>query len=303
MSKIYGQWYETTIQTTKEISLQDYLREVVKVPKKLLHQMRMDKSITVNGKNILYTDIVKTNDKLQLRLFNDVDYGYEATPMDVEIIYEDEHLLVANKKAGINTHPNDEKNQSTLCNAIAYHLQLNGEQRKINHIHRLDKDTSGLILFSKHGLAGALLDEMLTNREIKRTYLCLVEGRLRQKKGTINAPIAQDRHTAGKRRVDEKGQKAITHFKVVEYFKKEDMTLVECTLETGRTHQIRVHLAHLGHPIVGDTLYGGHATVKRQALHAYRLQFVHPFTKEEIDLVSTNTDLWYFDQLLDKVTF
>jgi len=301
MSKIYGQWFETKVETTKEISLQDYLREVVKVPKKLLHQMRMDKAITVNGKAILYTDIVKNNDKLQLKLFADAEYGYEPTPLDVEVLYEDEHLLVANKKAGMNTHPNDEKNNKTLCNAIAYHLQLNGEQRKINHIHRLDKDTSGLILFSKHGLAGALLDEMLAKREIKRTYLALVHGRIRQKKGTINAPIAQDRHVAGKRRVDDKGQQAITHFKVVKYFSKEDLTLVECSLDTGRTHQIRVHLAHLGHPIVGDELYGGSNVIKRQALHAYKLQFIHPFTGEEIDLTSKNTDTWYFDQLINQI--
>ena len=153
-----------------------------------------------------------------------------------------------------------------------------GERRKIKHVHRLDRDTTGAILFAKHALAGSILDKTLEERSIKRTYFALVHGQLKRKKGTIQEPIGRDRHHPTKRRVSASGQPAITHYELLEYNSKQNLSLIQCQLDTGRTHQIRVHLSSIGHPIVGDKLYGGKPLFERQALHAGKLVIPHPFT-------------------------
>ena len=183
----------------------------------------------------------------------------------------------------MNTHPNNPLTESnTLINAASFYLQSKGELRNIRQIHRLDRNTTGTILFAKHALAGAILDKMLEKRDIKRTYIAAVHGLFRQKKGTINKPIGRDRHHPTKRRISPTGQEAITHYQLLKDDKNKQLSYVKCWLETGRTHQIRVHLSHLGHPIVGDTLYGGQPVVIRQALHAAKMEFSHPLTKEKL---------------------
>ncbi len=281
-----GEWFQIGVsQEWGQISVEKVLKEKWKVPKKLLHQLRMEKRVQVNSQIVTRWDQqLKQGDKLQIRLFVDEEYGVEPQYIPIEICYEDDHLLIVNKPAGIDTHPNVGE-RDTLANAVAYHLQTEGLQTKIRHIHRLDRDTSGGVVFAKHPLAGPLLDGMLEKRLISRTYIAFVHGCLKQKKGTITAKIGRDRHHPTRRRVSNTGDHAVTHYEVIKYYTKNNVTLVKLTLDTGRTHQIRVHMSHHGYPIVGDILYGGKPEgIKRQALHAEHIHMIHPFTNESIDV-------------------
>ncbi|HAQ06488.1 MAG TPA: RluA family pseudouridine synthase [Bacillus bacterium] len=278
-----GEWLEMNIPMEwQEYSLETLMREFWQAPKKLIHLFRTDKKVRINGKNPDWTLPLMKGDRLQLHLFIEEDFLIVPEYQNADILYEDDHLIIFNKPAGIDTHPNEAGQTGTLANAAAFHMQSNGEVTRPRHIHRLDRDTTGAVLFAKHALIGAILDKMLEERLIKRTYLALTDGMIRQKKGTINKPIGRDRHHPTRRRVSDTGQKAITHFKVVSRMKEEYLTLIECSLDTGRTHQIRVHFSDFGHPLAGDSLYGGSDTFQRQALHAVKLEFVHPFTQEGI---------------------
>jgi len=279
-----GEWFQITVPLEwNGQTIADIFRHVWESPKKLTHSFRMENKVLVNGDPANWNMPLIKGSKIQIKLFEDENIEIFPNFIDIDILYEDEHVLVINKPPFMNTHPNDPKaDQDTLVNAAQFYLQAKGEIRNIRQIHRLDRDTSGAILLAKHSLAGAILDNMLVKRNIKRTYIALVHGVLKQRTGTINAPIGRDRHHATKRRVSPSGQAATTHFTVLKVDKGKQQTYVKCWLDTGRTHQIRVHLSHLGHPLVGDTLYGGNSIVKRQALHAAKLEFIHPFTQEKI---------------------
>lgn len=279
-----GEWFQITIPKEWEgKTIDEIFRHVWEAPKKLTHLFRMENKVLMDGSRVNWNLPLTFGAKLQIQLFEDEDLSLIPNFYDIDILFEDDHLLVINKPPFMNTHPNDPLTETnTLLNAVAFYLQSKGELRNIRQIHRLDRDTSGAVLFAKHGLAGAILDKMLERRDIKRTYIAAVHGLFKQKKGTIHQPIGRDRHHATKRRVSPTGQDAITHFQVLKEDKKKQLSYVTCWLETGRTHQIRVHLSHIGHPIVGDTLYGGQPVEKRQALHAAKLEFIHPFTEEKL---------------------
>ena len=250
----------------------------------------MADELKINHEKANWNAPLKEGDLLQMPLFIEEDYGVIPNLIPIEILYEDEHLLVANKPAGMDTHPNVDGQTGTLSNAVAFHLQLNGEQSKVRHIHRLDKDTTGAVLFAKNALSGAILDRMLSDREIKRTYWAIADGLIPSKKGTISNPIGRDRHHPTKRRVSPTGQNAVTHFKVLQKFSKDKLSFIECTLDTGRTHQIRVHLSDMGYPLSGDKLYGGSLKYDRQALHARFLEFKHPLSEEPIHCTAPFVD-------------
>ncbi|MDR4887283.1 RluA family pseudouridine synthase [Fredinandcohnia sp. QZ13] len=284
LTKRVGEWFE--IQVSKDwegMTIEDVLKNVWSMPKQMLHQLRMEKGVKLKGEAKPWNTTLTHNDKLQVHLFLEEEFGVkpEYVP-DLHILFEDDHLLIVNKPPGMDTHPNEDGQIGTLANAVAYHFQMNGIQTKVRHIHRLDHDTTGAVIFAKHKLASAILDRRLEKREIKRTYLALVHGIIKQKKGTIEDSIGRDRHHPTRRRVSPTGQKAITKFQVLQTVVNKKMTLVELELLTGRTHQIRVHMSHLGYPLVGDTLYGGQPIVQRQALHAARIQLEHPLTNEKI---------------------
>jgi 23S rRNA pseudouridine1911/1915/1917 synthase len=265
----------------KNVTIDQILKEHWQAPKKLIHIMRMDKDIKVNGEYLPWNHPLSTGDIVQINLFKETDYGVLPSYGELNVLYEDDHLIVVNKPAGMDTHPNQPGDVGTLANLIAFHFQSMGENCRVMHIHRLDRDTSGAVVFAKHPLSKAILDRLLIMRKVKRTYLALVHGRLKQKKGTISEPIGRDRHHNTRRRVSPSGQEAVTHYRVLEV--RENMTLTEVVLDTGRTHQIRVHMSHIGHPLAGDTLYGGKPIYKRQALHAARISFPHPMTGESIE--------------------
>lgn len=283
-TKKKGEWCEITVPAIwNSISIESLLKVEWEVPKKLLHQLRMEKGITVNGEQRRWDELLKEGDKLQVHMFMEEEYGIDPEYGELDVVYEDDHVLIVNKQGQMDTHSSEKNGTGTLANLVAFHFQMQGLETKVRHIHRLDKDTTGGVVFAKHRIAGAIMDRLLMERKIKRTYAALVEGKVKKKQGTIDAAIGRDRHHATRRRVSPKGDQAITYYKVEKYFNKQNATLVTLQLETGRTHQIRVHMSYNGNPLVGDLLYGGQTKyMSHQALHAMKINFVHPITKEEI---------------------
>ncbi len=205
------------------------------------------------------------------------------TAMDLDIVYEDEDLLVVNKPAGLPIHPSQGHFDHTLANGMAWYFQQRGENFVYRAINRLDRDTSGLLILARHALSGALLSEMVKNRSIHRRYLAIAKGAVLPE-GIITAPIAREEGSTIKRCVDfENGDYACTRFRLVCYNPFYDCSLVKLALETGRTHQIRVHMEHIGFPLIGDFLYNPDLSlISRQALHSHSLAFVHPLTGQDL---------------------
>ncbi|HEU4965086.1 MAG TPA: RluA family pseudouridine synthase [Bacilli bacterium] len=294
-----GEWLELRVTRKQEgRTVKALLTEQVGWPASVVKELLSKEGIVVNKEAVSGDAVLKSGDRLRCHLFPEEEYGFVPEMLPLDVLYEDDHLLVVNKEAGRKVHPNEPDETDTLMNAIAFHYQMQGLQTRVRILHRLDQETSGAILFPKHALAQKLLDAMLAAREISREYWAVVEGRVKQRHGLIDAPIGRDRYHATRRRVSKTGKAAQTEYWVEERFAK--ATLVRCKLHTGRTHQIRVHLADLGHPLLGDELYGGsRALIGRQALHAKFLRFVHPFTGEELEVEATLPgDL---ESLLEKV--
>jgi 23S rRNA pseudouridine1911/1915/1917 synthase len=214
-------------------------------------------------------------------LFKPEESKFEAEYDELEVLYEDDFVMVVNKPSNMLVHPENRDGKGTLANLVTYYWLFTNQTCAVRHIHRLDRDTSGTILYAKNEISHVLLDEAMRNRQIHRTYIAFVQGRVSADKGTIQAAIARDRHHHQKYRISSNGKPAITHFQVLARY--QDVSMVQLQLETGRTHQIRVHMQHIGHPIAGDLLYGGNTRfISRQSLHAIRLEFNHPITQESL---------------------
>lgn len=199
------------------------------------------------------------------------------------VLYEDDYCIVFHKRAGMPVHESTPGQIGTLDEAAARHALNQGDPLQIRHIHRLDDETSGPVLYAKNDLAQWKLDEAMRNKDIDRQYIAVVHGRVTKASGTINLPIGKDRHHRARRRVTDNGDQAITHFEVAEAGSW--ASIVRVKLETGRTHQIRVHMSHIGHPLLGDVLYGGDKKLlAHQALHGERLIFPHPWSNERIEV-------------------
>ena len=212
-----------------------------------------------------------------------------STPLPLNIVYEDEDLLVINKPAGMPIHPSQGNYDNTLANACAYYFQQKGEPFTYRCINRLDRDTTGLLILARHAYSASLLSSMIAKREIHREYLALATG-LVPDSGVIEAPIARVDGSTIEREVNfETGEFARTHYKCLEY--KNGYSLVSLKLDTGRTHQIRVHMKYIGHPLPGDFLYNpDYSVIRRQALHSYRLTFTHPITGKELQFTAPLPD-------------
>jgi 23S rRNA pseudouridine1911/1915/1917 synthase len=289
--KIDGKWLEYEVSTTDNgVPLEALLKERLAVSGRMLQRLTRQNGLFLNRKRPFLKKKVKAGDRVKLLIADAPETTLSPVAMDISVLFEDDALLVVNKPAGIAVHPVHEGQRHTLAHGIAYYWQQKGKPRAVRPVHRLDKDTSGAVLIAGNAFIHNLLDKQLREHTVRRTYLAVVTGQIGVEgyAGMITQPIARDPHHPTRRRVHEQGDEAVTHYKVLECFPtiseiaEEGASLIEVELETGRTHQIRVHFSHAGFPLVGDTLYGGAkiAGMRRQALHAASLAFDHPVTGE-----------------------
>lgn len=262
-----------------------------------------DGKVNVNGKIVKSNYKLKTKDVINLEIPEPIALEVVPENIPLDILYEDKDVIVVNKPQGMVVHPAPGSYDGTMVNALLYHCKdlsgINGVIRP-GIVHRIDKDTSGVLVVAKNDNAHNILAEQLKDHSMTREYYALVEGTIKEDEGTINEPLARHPKERIKISVVKDGREAITHFKVIERFK--DYTLVKCILETGRTHQIRVHMAYIGHPLVGDPVYGYKKQkfkLNGQMLHAKVLGFIHPSTKEYIQFESPLPE--YFIDILNKL--
>ena len=258
------------------IRIDTYLREKLNISRSKIQKLIKQGKILVNDKEINNRYIVNNGDKIIINDELDFDIPLIAEDIAIDVIYEDEYLLIINKESGMVVHPAPGHYTNTLVNALLYRFSLSNDNLRPGIVHRLDKDTSGLMLVAKNDEVHDKLANMIKNKDVKRHYLAIVEGVIAPETGTIDAPIGRDLKNREKMTVtDVNAKSAVTHFKVLKRYKKH--TLVECILETGRTHQIRVHMAYIKHPIVNDPLYNNNkATEFGQMLHSKSIELKHP---------------------------
>lgn len=274
----------TIPHTLKEVSVLRFLLEQG-YSQSLIRQLKNEENgITVDGKTVYTNYILKSGEILSINLVEKESSEHIVpTSMPIHIQYEDEHILVVNKEAGVPIHPSQGNFDNTLANGIAFYFKEKGEPFIYRAINRLDRDTTGLLILAKNPLSACILSDMVRKREIHRRYLAIACGKT-PLEGVIDAPIARVDGSTIERQVDEvRGEPARTRYKRLFYDEATDHSLVGLCLETGRTHQIRVHLKHIGHPLPGDFLYHpDYRYINRQALHSFRLDFLHPVKKEPL---------------------
>lgn len=245
---------------------------------------RMPESILVNGVHYYMKQTLKAGDRLLVRI-QETESSRNIPPVcaPLSIVYEDEDLIVVNKPAGMPIHPSLNNYTNSLANALAWYYQQQGKPFIFRCCNRLDRDTSGLTVVAKHLVSGNILSTMTKKKEVRREYLAVVRGHIAPESGTISAPLTRKEGTIIERIVDfDRGEPAVTHYHLIR--EANGHSLVSLQLETGRTHQIRIHLNHLGFPLVGDYLYNPDMEyISRQALHSFRLSFPHPITGEVMD--------------------
>lgn len=261
------------------MKLIDFLRKIHQYSRRSIVALKKNGGVMLNG-GIGYMNIcLKRDDIVEVVFLDSESENIFPEQMDLDIIFEDESLIVINKRPGIPVHPTRKHIMGTLANGLAYLWLREGTPKKIRPINRLDKDTSGLVIFAKNAHVQHLLSFYSGKEEFKKEYIALVHGKMEELEGTIDQPIAREIKKEMRRVVREDGDKSITHYKTIAVHQR--YSVVNLTLETGRTHQIRVHMSYIGHPILGDTLYGGDtALIERQALHARKITMLHPITKQ-----------------------
>ena len=248
---------------------------------------RMPKSILVNGVHYYMRQELSKGDHLQVRICETKNSEkIPPTNLPLDIIYEDEDLLVLNKPAGMPIHPSLNNYTNSIANALAYYFQSQGKPFIFRCCNRMERDTSGLTIVSKHLVSGSILSDMTKYREVHREYLAIARGSVTPSEGTIQAPLGRKEGTIIERTVDwEHGEDAVTHYKVVK--EANGHSLVSLRLETGRTHQIRIHMKYLGYPLIGDYLYNPDMEyMTRQALHSHHMEFTHPITGEHMSFTA-----------------
>ncbi len=281
--------------TTQEHSctVEQICKKKYEISARLLSELKRTDGLHLNGKHIRTIDTVSSGDILTINLTeNDTSQNIEPVKMDINIVYEDDFLTVVNKPRNMCMHPSYENYLNTLANGIVYYWQSKGEYHKFHAVNRIDRDTSGLCIIAKNKYAHGILSAQTKNKILSKTYYAIVCGTVKDETGTINAPIAREEHGIIKRKICESGKSAVTHYNVLS--RENDLTFVKIHTETGRTHQIRVHFSTIGHPLLGDWLYGtesdAYPDLKGYMLHCGEITFKHPLTKERMSFKADYPD-------------
>lgn len=260
------------------------LKEQFLLSDRLITKLKKANKIYLNSLPTYTKKSVTVGDTVSVLIdFEEDNSNIVASNIPLNIIYEDDYLLVLNKPANIAIHPSILHFDNSLSNGVKFYFDKLGLKKKIRIVNRLDRNTSGIVILAKNEYIQECLIKQMKTNEFKKEYLAIAKGILESKSGTLNFPIARKEGSIIERTVSSDGDSAITHYDVVKEFN--NLSLVHIVLETGRTHQIRVHFSHIGHPILGDTLYGSPSKlINRQALHSYKLTFIHPVTKKVVSL-------------------
>ncbi|ERI09975.1 RluA family pseudouridine synthase [Aneurinibacillus aneurinilyticus] len=275
-----------------EKNVRSFLREDHGISRSLLVELKHVKGIRLNGAATYLDHSLQAGDVVELHLPEEESENIVPEPIPLQIVFEDEDILIVNKPSNLCVHPTLLHPDGTLANGVLYHWQLLGISRKFRAVNRLDKDTSGLVLIAKSQFSHQQLATVQRQNGITRYYEALVHGQVKEDEGTIDAPIMRKADSLMERVVHEDGQWARTHYKVLKRYN--EFTHIRIKLDTGRTHQIRVHMSHIGHPLLGDDLYGGERTlISRQALHSRILSFPHPRHKELLTFTTPLPDDMY----------
>ena len=269
-------------------TVRDVLKNYFLVSSRLLLKLKNNNCVFLNNKKCSINSTISLGDIVSFSLdYEEDNSNIVATNIPLNIVYEDDCLLIINKQPNVAIHHSMLHYDNSLSNGVKFYFDSIGLKKKIRPVNRLDRNTSGLVIFAKNEYVQEFLIKQMKNNTFSKEYLAILEGILNKKKGTIIAPIARKKDSIIERCVDESGDFSITHYKVIKEFN--NLSLVNFKLETGRTHQIRVHSSYIGHPILGDDLYGNKSSlIYRQALHSYKISFIHPKAREkmcfEIDL-------------------
>ena len=271
---------------TKYNSIKAILKEEFLMSDRLIAKLKNTSQIYINSKPVYINHIFSIGDILSVNLdFNEDSANIVPTKMELDILYEDENMLILNKPAGIPVHPSMEHYNDSLSNGVKYYFNQISLKRKIRPVNRLDRNTSGIVIFAKNQYVQECLIKQMKTDDLKKEYLALVNGNLFKKEQIISAPISRKENSIIERCVNTNGNEAITIVELLKNF--DNYSLIKCILKTGRTHQIRVHMQFIKHSILGDTLYGVSSNlINRQALHAYKVSFTHPITKENITIIA-----------------
>jgi len=261
------------------MTLKGFLKSRLQFSHRSIVALKKSNGVTINGGSCHMNMILKEKDIIEVSMVDTESENILPEQMELDIVFEDEYIIVLNKKPNMPVHPTRRHVMGTLANGLANYWMSLDKPIKIRPVNRLDKDTSGLVLFAKSAHIQHLLSFYVGKEEFEKEYIAVVHGKMEQAKGTIDLPIAREAENAMKRVVREDGDRAVTHFETMAVLG--EYSAVKIILETGRTHQIRVHMAHIGHPLLGDSMYGGiQGQIDRQALHAARMTMLHPITKQ-----------------------
>lgn len=280
----------TITQNEQYANLREVLKIQFQLSDRLLLKLKRAGKILVNSVVSPMHTLVKPNDHIEIVIdFQEDNSNIPATKMDLSILYEDDAYLVVDKPAGMPVHPSMDHYEDSFSSGIKYYFDSIGLHKKIRPVNRIDKDTSGIVIFAKNEYIQECLVRQMKLHTFEKEYIAICDGILKEKYGTICAPIARKENSIIERCIHADGDKAVTHYEVLHEIITDTFSysILKCKLETGRTHQIRVHLQHIGHPLLGDTLYGTTSPlIKRQALHAYKVHFIHPITKLQVNYVA-----------------